>query len=764
MTKVNLSYPDFSAGELSPRMYGRFDLPIYYSGSRRVENFIPQVTGPAYFRAGTTYANGTRDNEKAFMWTFNFSDVAVFALEFTDSFVRFYADNGIVTETAQDITGVTQANPAVVTYSGADNYANGDRVIIEGVAGMTELNNREFEVANLNAGANTFELSGEDSSAYTAYSSGGTVKVITEVATPYAATDLFDLKFAQNGADLYIVHPSHAPRKLTYTSSTSWALTTHAPTALTLTADNRPSAVAFYEQRLIYGGSNNNPQTLYFSKSGDVDDFTTGTAADDGIEYTVVGGGRIEWLRGTEDFLAIGAFQDVLKATGGIDDVITPTSISIRPTNSFGVDDMNPIGKGSQIFYMQKNALIMRSLEYDLTQDSFFPADRNTVSDHITETGITQIVFQEGRPNLVWCIRTDGTLVGMTLEDSESVSGWHRHNTSGSFVSGTSIQRIRNYDQMWFCVSRVVGGVTKYYIEYLEDQPVFVRRENYVGDGANQAADQALYENLLFEQQRNYIFMDSSLTYDGTQAGTDASATLTPAAATGTSITFTASTSVFTASDIGKKLWRKSVTGVETGIAEITAQGGTTATCDILEDFDSTDAIPAGEWFITTDTVSGLDHLEGFEVTILADGGQHPKRTVTNGSVTLERQVGKCHVGLGYIGYLETNDMEGGGLNGTAQTKRKSLSAMGFRFLDSLYASYGSDYYNLEQIEERRASMKMDRPPLLFTGDRKQIFTNKINDANDAGWNREKRGIIAQTLPFPCNVQLVIPYINVSNV
>lgn len=73
------------------------------------------------------------------------------------------------------IAGITKANPAVVTYTGADNFANGDLVYIFDVAGMTEVNNLVFEVANVSTGANTFELSGVDSSAYTAYSSGGVV-------------------------------------------------------------------------------------------------------------------------------------------------------------------------------------------------------------------------------------------------------------------------------------------------------------------------------------------------------------------------------------------------------------------------------------------------------------------------------------------------------------------------------------------------------------------------------------------------------------
>lgn len=754
MVKALATYPNFSSGEISPKLYGRIDLAAYYSGSRRMENFIPQVTGSAHFRTGTVFASKTRDNVKAYITTFRFTDNASFILELTPSYIRFYQNNGLVTEDSQDVTNITNSNPAVVTYSGVDNYSNGDRVILSNVTGMTDVNNVEYEVANVNTGANTFELLGIDSTSYGAYVSGGQAATVVEVSTPYTADELYDLRFAQNGIDLYIVHPNHNPKKLTYASATSWSIANHSPTGLTLSAGNYPTAVTFYEQRLIYGGTDNNPQTLYFSKSGDVDNFTTGTAVDDGIEYTVSGGGKIIWLRGTDRFLTIGSLDDILKATGGIDDVITPESISIKPTNSYGVSSINPIGKGSQIFYMQENNLIMRSLEFDFTQDAFFPADRNTIAEHITRTGVVDITFQEGRPNIVWGVRTDGVLIGMTVEDAESISGWHKHITQGEFQSVATLPRSNNYEQLWACVKRD----NDYFIEYLSEDVNFVRREDYIT--ASKADDEALYGRLIFEQQREYIYTDSTLSYYGDDLFTE---TLTLGAVSGAT-TLTASGAVFTSSDVGKNIWRKSATGNEFGVCEIIAYNSSTSVdVQVNEEFSGV-SIPSGEWFITTDTVTGLEHLEGKTVSIVTDGGQHPQKSVTNGAVTLDRQHAVVHVGLGYTGYIETNDIEAGGVNGTSQSQKKSLTAVGFRFLDSLFAQYGTDYYTLEQLNERTPSMLMDRPPLPFTGDRKRQHLNKVSSDRDGGWKREKRAIIAQNQPFPCKIQLLIPYINTSNI
>lgn len=79
-------------------------------------------------------------------------------------------------DTDLTITGITQANPAVVTVSSIGDLQNGDLIVIQGVTGMTEVNfdgSNIYTVAGI-AGA-TFQLQGIDSTAFGAYSAGGTV-------------------------------------------------------------------------------------------------------------------------------------------------------------------------------------------------------------------------------------------------------------------------------------------------------------------------------------------------------------------------------------------------------------------------------------------------------------------------------------------------------------------------------------------------------------------------------------------------------------
>ena len=217
----------FSRGELTPKLHARTDIQDYAQSLAHCRNFTVMRHGGIRRRPGFIWINNVRDStEAARIFNFEFSEEQAYALVFNDGRIRFYTLGGEVRRTAQVITGITKANPAVLTYTGADNSANGDRVFISGVVGMTEVNNREFEVANVDTGANTFELSGVDSTAYTTYGSGGIIEEIYEIDHPYAAADLFEIQTAQSGDTIYLAHRDYAPRKLVRTSETSWAIST----------------------------------------------------------------------------------------------------------------------------------------------------------------------------------------------------------------------------------------------------------------------------------------------------------------------------------------------------------------------------------------------------------------------------------------------------------------------------------------------------------------------------------------------------------
>ncbi len=230
MPKVSPNQTSFNSGEWSPLMYGRVDLDPYKSAMAICLNAYPLVQGGWTRRPGTYVVEEAKDSTKATrVVRFEFSTTQAYVIEFGDLYMRFYRNNGPVLLTAQDITGISKANPGVLTYNGSDTYTAGDVVYISGIVGMTELNGRFARVGTVDAGANTFTLldmagSNINTTDFTTWSSGGTVAEHYTVTTPYVEADLFNLKFIQSADVLYVTHPSYAPRKISRSAHTTWTI------------------------------------------------------------------------------------------------------------------------------------------------------------------------------------------------------------------------------------------------------------------------------------------------------------------------------------------------------------------------------------------------------------------------------------------------------------------------------------------------------------------------------------------------------------
>jgi hypothetical protein len=240
MPNVNPAIVNFNGGEVGPLMGGRTDFEKYASSAHRMRRFIPTAQGPAKRCPGTKYVLETRyPDKRVWLQRFEFAFDQAYVIEFGDEYCRFYTDRGVVLEDPIDISGITQANPGVVTYVGADP-SNGDWMYVSGVAGMTQVNGRYVKVTNVNSGAKTFELYDIDggiidTTGYGAYAGGGDLGRVYTITSPYAVDDLFTpegtsaLSIAQSGDVLYIGCEGYQPRTLTRSGNTSWAFAAYAP-------------------------------------------------------------------------------------------------------------------------------------------------------------------------------------------------------------------------------------------------------------------------------------------------------------------------------------------------------------------------------------------------------------------------------------------------------------------------------------------------------------------------------------------------------
>ncbi len=228
MAEATKLLTNFTAGEISPRLYGRTDLAKYSNAAREITNGIVMPHGGVRKRGASRYVNHVRAHlPEARLVEFVFTTEQAYILEFSRYRVRVFKDRGSVIDVSYNITGISVGVGGVITVTALGHtFANGDAIIPEGIVGMTELNGREFFVDNV--ASNTFKLKKSDfvtyidGTDYTPYVSGGTANRIYEIATVYTEDDVPGLTFTQSADTLYIFSPRWPTATLQRTAHAAW--------------------------------------------------------------------------------------------------------------------------------------------------------------------------------------------------------------------------------------------------------------------------------------------------------------------------------------------------------------------------------------------------------------------------------------------------------------------------------------------------------------------------------------------------------------
>lgn len=525
-----------------------------------------------------------------------------------------------------------------------------------------------------------------------------------------------------------------------------------------------PKLVEFYENRIIYGNTTTFPQTIFASKAAEVttdfDTFTPGTDDTSPYTYRIASGqaNGIRFLKGSDQFLMAGTYGAEHRITGGsVDAAITPTSISVKAFSFLGVASVQPPVADNNIIYLRRNKRTLAGIVYDPLRDGYLSDDKTILAQHITQSYVTRMAFQAGPPNILWNTRGDGVLVGMTYEQRQQVLAWHRQRIAdgAALVEDVCVvPQPQGPDRVWLVIKLTTeSGLTRRFHIYMPDPVEYPDRDDYIftfpasntaaaREAARAADDQVFYRDM-FEAQKFAYHLDCGLTYDGSLTGQTVTPGTGATVAGTTEVIFTAGGSLFTSSMVGREIWGKAG-----GRAIITAYtSGTVVECTIREAFPSTSTIAVGDWFLTTNRVTGLDHLEGFGVKACTDGGGTVELTVTDGAVMLDAQYSIIHVGLSYSGLLITNELGGIAADQSSDGRVKAVSEVAIYFYQTLNCSIGTDPYALEDMVFRNSKDQPGRPPPLFTGWKGVSFSDQAS-AN-------KRIYIRQESPLPCIIQSI---------
>lgn len=756
----------FAAGELSPSLWGRVDLAKYQVGLRRAKNVFIRPHGGVSNRAGLVFVAEVKDSaDETRAIPFQFNTTQAYVLEFGDLVMRVIKDGGQVLETAQNITAISQANPGAVTIA-SHGFSNGNEVYITGISGMTELNGRNFKVANVTT--NTFTLTDLygtviDTTSFTAYVSGGTAARVYELTTPYAKADLFSLRFVQSADVMWIVHPTYAPQKLTRTGHASWSIsaesfgaTQGAPTSVSASvtggtvntsfdysyvvtaiddetgeeslastnadvagesaatwaatdkitiswtaptgadrynvykedngiygyiggttstsfddtnyvadlgrtppvdvdpfpgADDYPSCVTFFEQRLLYGATNNDPARLRGSQTANFDNFNKSrpAIATDALDFTLVSR-RVNRIRSlvpmAQGLIAFTTDTEFVLDGGGNSDAITPSDIRIRPQGYRGASALEPLIVGDTVLFVQEKGSIVRDFGYQFAVDGYTGNDLTILANHLFE-GYTIVdwAYAQSPHSIIWAIRNDGMLLSLTYLREHEVYAWSWHETDGTFESVAVISQ-DGEDVPYFVVNRTINGQTKRYIERMHTR--------------------------LISAVEDAFFVDSGLSYSGSAAT----------------------------------------------------------------------------------EISGLHHLEGETVVALADGNVVRDLTVTNGAVTLPDAAETVHIGLAYTADIRTLGVDMTTKEtGTQQGRKKRISSPVLRVENTRGLFVGPTETKLVEWKQPRATT-WDAAIPLYTGD--------IAQQIKAHWGTEGDIWIRQSDPLPMTILSIMPEVTVN--
>jgi len=695
------SYNNWIGGELSTEMYGRYELPVYDKGAEIIRNFLVRVQGPLSFRPGFEFITNTKGNKKAILRHFIFNDDLAYALEFTDQKLRFYKNGALIMD-----------------------------------------------------GDNAYELT-----------------------TPFEESKDLDLIQVASSADImHIVHPKYQPQKLTRTSDANWTIAAITGTSFPFTSSgNYPRAVTFAQGRCWYGGTENAIDKIWASRGPDssngnsrFDDFTTGTDDTNAMTFILTPpSGKveaIEWIKSNNKFLLVGTYSGVSKMTGGSDETaITPSAINVRQITDAGACSTVAESMGSSVYYVQRNRLKMREIRYYLADDAYIAEDRNKVSTEIMGPGFKEIAYTQGEPDIVWAACTDGILIGMTADKAEGVAGWHRHylGGSGAVESITSIPRKGNPDQLYAVIRRKINGQTVRYVEFLTDEVKMPVEVDFYSD--DEDFDKEHWYNALYQAQLGYRFLDSCVSYYGDVYATQALELSVNVSTHVWSLTSTAD--IFESSWVGRQIWGKyDSLGYGGGRYKITEYvNAREVHVEILASSDSS-TLKEGEWYLTTDHLENLDHLEGETVGVFASGQSHPDRTVDDGEIELDAQYSVIHVGLKYVGIFKTMDLElGGGRTGSKSTlgAMKRIQRIDVKLKDTLGPRFGTNLYDTTPIYFADTEQRLGMPPRPFSGIKEVPMMG--------GWNNggvddvETHLVVMQKEPQPCNIQIINTVLEVTD-
>jgi hypothetical protein len=398
-----------------------------------------------------------------------------------------------INATGLTVSSIDNLNPVSVTIS-THGLLTGDEVEFTGLTEMTQLNGRRFIITKTNA--NVFTLDGEDGTSYTDESTGGsntcfatfdgagtaaapTGTTIPDNTITWAAVTgavKYTIYRAKGGAGTYGFLAETA--ELTFTDSEAATVSTDLgitpPTARNpfRTTNEYPAAPGYFQQRRVFGGSNNLPDTTDYSQTGNQSNFTKSSPlqATDAIRATL-SSQQVNQIRHFVSLNDLLIFTDGAewRVNSGDNSGFAADTLKQSPQTYWGANHLKPFVAGQTVLYGQENNIAIRSLGYQLNIDGYTGTDLNLLAPHIFEdTTMIAWGFTRSPDPVAHVVRSDGTAAVMTFNQEQEVLAWTQWDTRNGLFKWCTAMRPSStavHDAAYFVVERVVNSNTVLFIE-----------------------------------------------------------------------------------------------------------------------------------------------------------------------------------------------------------------------------------------------------------------------------------------------------------
>ena len=503
----------FTGGEISPDLRSRADLEKYVTGLSLCREFIIKPQGGVFSRAGTKFIDEIKNMAaKGRLISFSFNVTQNYILLFENNVMRVIKDGGYVLDggspfeltttytTAElprliftqdaDVMTISHPNhnPARLSRTADDNWSLDDINYTPSQALPTSV-----IIATVGGGG------------------GGTTKRYAYVITAVSADGVESLPTAEidhtvsslsvtfgtkltwtaaSGADFYRVYrdPSNGTGIYAWVGDTENLVfedynvspdTSDAPPSANLPfsgSNDKPATVGYFQQRQFFANTNNGPQDVFATSVANYESmrFSRPSRSDDAIFFTLKARqvNEIRHIVGMDSLIFLTSGGE-WKMTEGQNRVLTSFTMGMRRQSSWGSSWTRPAEVGDSIIFVQEKGNHIRDLTWtvsDFGSSKYEGSDLSVMSYHLFKGHtIDEMDYAEEPDNILWCIRDDGVLLGMTYSRAQGIWAWHQHTTpaSGEFESVAVISE-NGRDAPYFIIKRTIEASTVRYIERFE--------------------------------------------------------------------------------------------------------------------------------------------------------------------------------------------------------------------------------------------------------------------------------------------------------